>query len=105
MVFRAARLVRTRAEAQAGRAEAGQRRHLRGVLRALYRRAVGQHATVVDRRRGARLARIVTRQCARAGPAPWSASPGPRAKALPEVSRDARGARRAIRGAETTPSG
>ena len=41
---------------RARRPAAGQRRHLRRVLRTVHRGAAGQHAAVVDRRRGAGLA-------------------------------------------------
>src|SRR4051812_42990883 len=78
VVLRAPRVVRTRADAQARRAAPGQRRHLRGVLRAVHRRTAGQHAAVVDRRGSARLARLVIRPAARADRLPWSASRDPR---------------------------
>ena len=59
LVLRPTRVVRALADAAARGAAPGQRRHLRRVLRAVHRRAVGQHAAVVDGRRGPRLAGLI----------------------------------------------
>ena len=56
---RPSRVVRTVTDAASRRLASGQRRHLRRVLRAVHRRAAGQYATVLDGRRGARLAGLV----------------------------------------------
>ena len=56
LVLRAPRLGRAVVEPAARRTAAGQRRHLRRVLRTVHRRTAGQHAAVVDRRGGAGLA-------------------------------------------------
>ena len=84
LVLRATGLGRAVVEPAARGAAAGQRRHVRRVLRAVHRGAAGQHAAVVDRRGGAGLAglRSLLRAPARPiGPAAqglWRASRAPR---------------------------